>query len=103
MKFIIVCILFAIVACQAAPSTNAVGVVRSDTDVQPNRFRFGVETSDGFRHDAEGQLNNEGSDHESIAVHGQYSYVGDDGVTYTVTYTADENGFQPQGAHIPVA
>ena len=32
---------------------------------------------------------------------GSYSYVGDDGQTYSITYTADENGFQAQGAHIP--
>lgn len=32
---------------------------------------------------------------------GGYSYMGDDGKVYTVTYTADENGFHAQGAHIP--
>ena len=35
------------------------------------------------------------------AIQGQYSYQGNDGNTYTVTYTADGNGFQPQGAHLP--
>ncbi|RVE53001.1 hypothetical protein evm_002299 [Chilo suppressalis] len=34
-------------------------------------------------------------------VSGAYSYTGDDGQIYTVTYTADENGFQAQGAHLP--
>lgn len=34
-------------------------------------------------------------------VQGQYSYVGDDGVTYTVNYIADENGYRAIGSHIP--
>ena len=37
----------------------------------------------------------------SYAAQGQYSYLGNDGNTYTVTYTADANGYQPQGAHLP--
>lgn len=37
----------------------------------------------------------------SLQVSGSYSYVGDDGQTYTVTYTADENGYRAEGAHLP--
>lgn len=33
---------------------------------------------------------------EILTVQGSFEYVGDDGVTYSVRYTADENGFQPQ-------
>lgn len=32
---------------------------------------------------------------------GGYSYTGDDGQVYSVTYTADENGFRATGAHLP--
>lgn len=61
------------------------------------------ETSDGTSAQEQGELRNAGSENEAIAVRGQFTYVGDDGVTYTVTYIADENGFQPQGAHLPKA
>ncbi|KOB72938.1 Cuticular protein PxutCPR18 [Operophtera brumata] len=42
--------------------------------------------------------------HESgTEAHGAFSYTGDDGQVYTVTYTADENGFHAQGAHLPTS
>ncbi|XP_017017875.1 larval cuticle protein 65Ag1-like [Drosophila kikkawai] len=99
MKFLIVFVALFAVAL-ASPDTE---IIRQDSDVGPENFKYGFETSDGVAANAEGQLNNIGSDHESLAVHGFYSYVGDDGVTYEVKYVADENGFQPSGAHIPVA
>lgn len=40
-------------------------------------------------------------DSEINSVQGYYSYPGLDGVQYMLTYTADENGFVPQGAHLP--
>lgn len=34
-------------------------------------------------------------------VTGFYSYIGPDGVEYKVEYTADQNGFVADGAHLP--
>ncbi|KAH8297774.1 hypothetical protein KR054_009734 [Drosophila jambulina] len=104
MKFLIVFVaLFAVaLAAPATPGRDA-EILRSESDVGPESFKYDWETSDGQSGDAVGQLNNIGSDHESLAVHGSYRYIGDDGVTYEVKYVADENGFQPQGAHLPRA
>ncbi|XP_071556004.1 uncharacterized protein [Temnothorax nylanderi] len=38
---------------------------------------------------------------ESESVSGSFSYTGPDGMQYSITYTADEYGFHPQGAHLP--
>lgn len=42
-------------------------------------------------------MKNVGSDNESLAVQGAYTYVDADGQTISVEYVADENGFQPKG------
>lgn len=45
--------------------------------------------------------NEEGKPEPVVVVRGSFSYQGNDGQQYVVTYVADENGFQPQGAHLP--
>ncbi|XP_016975762.1 larval cuticle protein 65Ag1 [Drosophila rhopaloa] len=106
MKFTMAIALTCLLACVlAAPpaSQQEAQVLRFDSDVQPEGYKFAVETSDGKSHQEEGQLKDVGTDHEAIVVRGSYAYVGDDGQTYTINYVADENGFQPEGAHLPRA
>uniref|UniRef100_A0A905IXR1 Cuticle protein n=1 Tax=Musca domestica TaxID=7370 RepID=A0A905IXR1_MUSDO len=100
MKFIIVFVaLFALAL--AAPAE--VEILKSESDVGPESFQYAYATSDGQEAEAQGQLKNVGSEDEATSVRGPFSFVADDGQTYTVNYVADENGFQPQGAHLPVA
>lgn len=52
-------------------------------------------------------LNDDGSESgreeekEIVVQTGSYSYPSPDGEIITITYVADENGFQPTGDHIP--
>lgn len=57
-------------------------------------YAYNFETSNGIR--AYQRSDN------GINANGEFSYVAPDGVEYRVTYVADESGFQPQGAHLPV-
>ena len=64
---------------------------------------YSYETGDGIRAQEQGYLKNAGAgpDAEAQTVQGSYSYTGPDGNTISLTYTADENGFVPQGDHLP--
>ncbi|XP_055846589.1 flexible cuticle protein 12-like [Episyrphus balteatus] len=103
MKFVIIfSAFFAVAMCASVPLDNA-QIVRYDNDnIGVEGYHWALETSDGKTFSEDGSLENVGKEDESLVVRGQYSYVGPDGVTYTVNYIADKNGFQPQGAHLPV-
>lgn len=48
-------------------------------------------------------MKNKGTSDEHLAVRGSYRYKDPEGNDIVVNYVADENGFVPQGAHLPVA
>ncbi|KAM8710119.1 hypothetical protein ACLKA7_016849 [Drosophila subpalustris] len=99
MKFLIV-----FVALFAVALAGGAELLKQDSDVRADGYNFAFETSDGTAHTADGKLKDAGTEHESQVVHGSYSWVDDKtGEKFTVNYVADENGFQPQGAHLPVA
>ncbi|KAF9802677.1 hypothetical protein SFRURICE_011688 [Spodoptera frugiperda] len=104
MKSFIVFALFVAAAVAVPVDPKDATIVRYDNDnIGVEGFNYAVETSDGKVAQEQGQLKNVGTENEAIEVRGQFSYPGPDGVVYTVTYIANENGFQPQGAHLPVA
>ncbi|XP_050466394.1 larval cuticle protein LCP-17-like [Cataglyphis hispanica] len=70
---------------------------------RPNKFlyNYNYNTDTGIQAQEHGHLNNVGTDQEAIEVRGSYSYTDNEGKTYQVSYVANENGFQPEGAHLP--
>lgn len=66
-------------------------------------FSHRYETSDGINRQEQAELKNAGTDHAALAVRGTIQWVAPDGQTYSLNYVADENGYQPEGVHLPKA
>ncbi|XP_029663552.1 cuticle protein CP14.6-like [Formica exsecta] len=111
----ILCVLVAATATIAAPppgavddsvlakSLNQIPVVRQALD-GPNpdgSYNYSYETGNGIQAQEEGHLNNVGTDQEALEARGSYSYTDNEGNTFQISYVANENGFQPEGAHLP--
>ncbi|NP_001166705.1 endocuticle structural glycoprotein SgAbd-3-like [Bombyx mandarina] len=91
-------------ALTGSQSGQPAEILRYDNEINEDGYHYAFETSDGTKAEQEGQVVPGAKPEEgSINVKGSFSYVGDDGQTYSVSYTADENGFRPEGAHLPTA
>jgi hypothetical protein len=64
-------------------------------------YSYKYNTDTGIQAQEDGHLNNKGTDQEGLEARGSYSYTDNDGNTFQVSYIANENGFQPEGAHLP--
>ncbi|XP_018563932.1 pupal cuticle protein 20-like [Anoplophora glabripennis] len=82
----------------STPAANQVPILRLDNN--PNAgdgsYSYAYETADGIAAQEEGSLRG-----EAQLAHGSYSYTSPEGEQVSIQYTADENGFQPQGSHLP--
>lgn len=96
MKFAIAFAIL-IVAVSSAPqhkakvSTDDVSVLSRSSSNDGSVYKFAFEQSDGQKRDEAGEVKLIGKE-MGIVMRGSYSFVADDGQTYTVTYIADENG-----------
>lgn len=61
-------------------------------NIGDGHFQYAFDTSNGIYAQASG---------DEHAVHGEFHYTGKDGVPVQLSYTADENGYQPQSDLLP--
>ncbi|RZB40246.1 Chitin bind 4 domain containing protein [Asbolus verrucosus] len=76
-------------------------IIRQLSDVDTDGYHWEYETENKIIAEESGKLHNVGTDAEAMRAKGFFQYTGPDNVVYTVEYTADENGFNPVGNHLP--
>lgn len=77
-----------------ADKTRA-STLKFSNEIGSENYSYGFETDNGI---AAGES---GVAADGIKANGEYSYKGDDGKVYSVSYTADKGGYKPQGSHLP--
>ncbi|KAG7302466.1 Pupal cuticle protein 20 [Plutella xylostella] len=64
-------------------------------------YRYSYETGNGIKAHERGSPRAPGPEGAAVTAAGGYSYTAPDGQQISLTYTADEAGFHPAGAHLP--
>ncbi|KAH8301633.1 hypothetical protein KR059_007063, partial [Drosophila kikkawai] len=105
LQFLLVAALLLSLA-QAQPRPQAQGepipIIRQEQEVNfDGSYKYSYETGNGINVAEEGYLKNAGTDNAGQVAQGSFSYTSPEGIPIQITYLADENGFQPQGDHLP--
>lgn len=70
--------------------------LKESQEQNENGYKYEFETANNIKSQEQGRLDDDGANSKILRVEGSYQYTGDDGQTYRVDYTADENGFRPR-------
>ncbi|KAJ6633070.1 Flexible cuticle protein 12 [Pseudolycoriella hygida] len=102
MKSIVVLAVLIALAASIPIDPQDIEVLRYDNDnVGVDGYKFSYEQSDGVSRSEEGVLKNVGTEQEGIEVRGTITWTAPDGEVYTLNFVADENGYHPEGKHLP--
>ena len=108
MMMKVILILGAVALAYAAPQNpgeKVVAIISQDFDQQPDgSYRYSFDADNGIKAEETGTLKKaSGPDASDVIIaQGAYSYTAPDGTVINLNYIADdENGFKPEGAHLP--
>ncbi|XP_062547383.1 endocuticle structural glycoprotein ABD-4-like [Armigeres subalbatus] len=97
------CLALAVAAPQRTEAEAE--IVSQDSNIDPDgSYQYSYETANGIRGQEQGTLKRANSPDTSdvIVAQGSITYTAPDGQVISLSYAADdENGFQPQGDHLP--
>ncbi|XP_034482332.1 pupal cuticle protein Edg-78E-like [Drosophila innubila] len=93
-RFILVTSALIACACAGALNSDILATGNSYLDITPEgNYQYSLETSNGISAQESGLAGH--------SVQGKSSYYSPEGELIEVFYVADENGYQPQGSHLP--
>lgn len=79
-----------------------VAILNQQSDFElDGTYNFNFESEDGVKREQEGKLKQITEEAAGAAVSGSYSYTDPEGNLVSLSFVADENGFQPVGDHLP--
>merc|ERR1712011_57665 len=104
MKSMILLAVFLAVAAAAPQETKVILILKQtqNHDTEKQEYSFSYEAENGISVSESGVQKQIGDKPEEAGTvsQGKFSYP-EEGVTYTITWVADENGFQAKGDHLP--
>merc|ERR1712071_134871 len=103
-SMILIAVFLAVAAAAPLEETKPILIVKQarNHDTEKQVYSFSYETENGISVSESGVQKQIGAkaDEAGTVSQGKYSYL-EEGKTYTVTWVADENGFQATGDHLP--
>ncbi|XP_026747838.1 larval cuticle protein LCP-17-like [Trichoplusia ni] len=107
MKLLILSVCVALAAADVSHilpknSDQDAKIVKQELNVGiEGEYQYSYETDNGISASENGRLVNPGQDNAAEVAQGEAKWTSPEGEQVSLTYIADENGYQPQGSHIP--
>ncbi|KAF9805109.1 hypothetical protein SFRURICE_013302 [Spodoptera frugiperda] len=108
MKLLILSVCVALVAADVShilpKDEKSAQILKQELDVGvEGQYQYAYETDNGIAANEAGSLKQISPEQTAEVVQGQASWQSPEGEQIKFEYIADENGYQPQGSHLPTS